>query len=376
MKYLAVLGRQPEFGLAELESIVGADHMLPFGANALLDTLPLLPDLGGTIKLAQVVDRVSAKSLDDLAIDWGAIAGAGDGSFDFGISVYGLRVTAGRITALGLTAKKLLKASGRSVRFVAPKDGATAMTAAQLKYNHIPGRGFEIIIAAHGGEIITAVTAAVQDIDAYTERDQARPGRDARVGMLPPKLAQILVNLASATHIYDPFCGSGVVLQEALLMAKPAGGSDIDPAMVKAAQSNLDWLAEQTPTPLPRFSVTLADAKHVKFPTGVAIASEGYLGPALSATPTPGELAKMQGDLRHLVAKSLANFAPQLASGARVVLCLPAWRVQNRFITPEVVDQIAELGYNQVQFVHAKSPLVYHRDGQFVGRALLILRKN
>ena len=240
MKYLAVLGRQPEFGLAELESVLGAEHVLSFGPYALLDTLPLLPELGGTIKLAQVVDRVTAKSLDDLVIDWEALASAGAGSFDFGISVYGLRVTPARITALGLTAKKLLKAGGRSVRFVAPKDGATAMTAAQLKYNHIPGRGFEILIAAHGGEIITAVTTAVQDIDAYTERDQARPGRDARVGMLPPKLAQILVNLAAGDHVYDPFCGSGVVLQEALLMGKPASGSDIDPAMVKAAQSNLD----------------------------------------------------------------------------------------------------------------------------------------
>jgi hypothetical protein len=36
----------------------------------------------------------------------------------------------------------------------------------------------------------------VQDIDAYAERDFERPMRDAFVGMLPPKLAQIMLNLA------------------------------------------------------------------------------------------------------------------------------------------------------------------------------------
>lgn len=63
-------------------------------------------------------------------------------------------------------------------------------------------------------------TSFVQDIESYTARDQARPMRDARVGMLPPKLAQIIINLALSnndiTEVLDPFCGTGVVLQEGI----------------------------------------------------------------------------------------------------------------------------------------------------------------
>ena len=36
-KSLCLLGRQPEFGITELESLYGAEHVRPFGDNALLD---------------------------------------------------------------------------------------------------------------------------------------------------------------------------------------------------------------------------------------------------------------------------------------------------------------------------------------------------
>ena len=80
----------------------------------------------------------------------------------------------------------------------------------------------------------------MQDIESYTKRDRERPKRDAKVGMLPPKLAQIIINLAAGQlpeeklqnicdiplgepiprrllgqTVLDPFCGTGVILQEA-----------------------------------------------------------------------------------------------------------------------------------------------------------------
>jgi len=45
--------------------------------------------------------------------------------------------------------------------------------------------------------------------------------------MLPPKLAQILVNSVQAQTVYDPFCGTGVIPQEALLLGRTASGSDL-----------------------------------------------------------------------------------------------------------------------------------------------------
>ncbi len=53
----------------------------------------------------------------------------------------------------------------------------------------------------------------MQDVDEYAARDQARPKRDAYVGMLPPKLAQTLINNAYGNElsgekrvtVLDPF---------------------------------------------------------------------------------------------------------------------------------------------------------------------------
>lgn len=41
-----------------------------------------------------------------------------------------------------------------------------------------------------------AVTLACQDIDAYTKRDTGKV-RDMEVGMMPPKLCQMMINIAN-----------------------------------------------------------------------------------------------------------------------------------------------------------------------------------
>ena len=85
----------------------------------------------------------------------------------------------------------------------------------------------------------------VQDIDAYARRDQVRPARDARVGMLPPKLAQILINLCGelndGARILDPFCGTGGILIEAGLIGCKVVGSDVNWKMKNGTAINLDY---------------------------------------------------------------------------------------------------------------------------------------
>jgi tRNA G10 N-methylase Trm11 len=381
MNYIAILGRQKELGLAELRSVLGIDQVAQHGPVALMDSLPDIRLLGGTVKIARVLSQAAMVDLDldRLDTDWASLASSFTDSIDFGVSAYGFgpSLSSGRLAAYGLSGKKMLRAAGKSARFVATSAGSIALSAAQLKYNRIPERGFELVLVAHQGRITTAVTESYQDIDAYSARDQARPGRDARVGMLPPKLAQMLVNLAGGSQIYDPFCGSGVILQEALLMGKSATGSDLSPDMVAASQTNLDWLGSVTPHPLPSWSVTKADARTVRLPHGsYSVATEGYLGPALSETSSADTARKLATEVGSLALDSLSNLYPQLASGAGLAYCLPAWKQKQGFVLPEIVDQITNLGYTHIQFVPGTYPLVYHREGQYVGRAILTLRKN
>lgn len=94
-------------------------------------------------------------------------------------------------------------------------------------------------------------TIHIQDIDAYAERDLGK-SRDMVVGMLPPKLAQTMINLAIGSsliddkiHIYDPFCGLGTVPIESLYMGiSQIYASDVSPEMTTAtSQSVAKYLA-------------------------------------------------------------------------------------------------------------------------------------
>jgi hypothetical protein len=68
-KSLAILGRQPKLGLAELESLYGAKHLRPLNGGALLD-LPTqeisFKRLGGTVKLAQVLTVLPNNNWQDI----------------------------------------------------------------------------------------------------------------------------------------------------------------------------------------------------------------------------------------------------------------------------------------------------------------------
>jgi tRNA G10 N-methylase Trm11 len=382
MKYIAILGRQPELGLAELESLLGAG-VQRFGAGAAGFDSPLdLNRLGGTIKVGRVLYHGPVRDLNEtpLTVDELPVR---DGKTTFGLSYYGLRVTTKFVTASGLTLKKRLRGRG-SVRLVIPQTGTT-LTAAQVKFNGLTRTGFELLVVASESEMVVALTEQVQDIDAYAARDYARPSRSASVGMLPPKLAQIMVNTAvvgermatgAAPLVYDPFCGTGVVLQEALLLGYGAGGSDLSEAMVTASQENITWLRERLPD-LPVAAVTQADARQVKLPPApLAVVSEGYLGPHLSRQPTAAEAATLQHELGELYAASLRHWAAQMESGSAVTITAPAWRTAAGWHDTKIIDRLPDLGYTLRSFATVDSrKLVYQRPQQIVGRQLLIMKR-
>ena len=237
MIYLSVLGRQPEISLAELDAFVSnvqqiSENLAKFEVNDLI-LIKKIAHLGGSLKIAE---KLEMKPLDYLASLY-------DGKITIGVSDYSKNASRKTATIEGLKFKKILVRHGRSVRIVENKD-AILSTATSL-HNGLSGkneRKVELIKVNNDWYRVIHV----QDIDAYAKRDQARPARDAKVGMLPPKLAQILINLCGPLSpnsvILDPFCGTGVVLQEALLMGYRIYGTDINERMIKYSEQNLKWL--------------------------------------------------------------------------------------------------------------------------------------
>lgn len=395
MSYVAIFGRMPVLSLAELEALYGSDAVRPIDKTAAIisvDQNIIQPDFhGGTLKLCRVIDtlpysdwnKMSNYLTRELPGDWTSSGGT---KLTLGLSVYGFNMSPRHVQATALTIKKKLRSDRNvtSVRVV-PNQEAVLSTAQTYHNKLTSDRGLELALIKNGHETIVTQVSWVQDIDGYAARDQARPYRDARVGMLPPKLAQTIVNLA-APHmrrrpgltVLDPFCGTGVLLQEALLMGYNVIGSDIDERMVDYSQKNLQWLNENRSFSGSLLSVVQADATSVKFSltNDDIIACETYLGRPLSSLPDSQTLKQIMSDTNTIHRKFLQNVARQTKKGFRMCIAVPVWKIQNSYKHLSTLENLQDLGYNRIQFVHVDtSKLIYHRDGQFVGRELIVLER-
>ena len=416
MESLLILGRQPALGLAELESLYGAKAVQTAGTHAaVVDVDPCLlafDRLGGSTKFAKVLttlDTIDWREIEKflLNVSPGHSQSMPKGKMQLGLSLYGFDLTKQRITATGLNLKKAIKKTDRSVRLV--PNQSSELNSAQVIHNHLTGpNGWELLFVRDKDKTIIAQTVKVQDIAAYTRRDRERPNRDTKVGMLPPKLAQIIVNLAAGLvpeesrqsicdipagqplppslipgqTILDPFCGSGVVLQEASLMGYDIYGSDIDSRMVEYSNKNLTWLLNQpgynslpygSDGPSPHLEI--ADATTHTWKNFTFVGSETYLGRPFTSRPSPEILAQTISDCNQIIKKFLKNLASQTRPGLRICLAVPAWQIkQNQFQHLPLIDQIADLGYTQVSFEHAGTDqLIYYRPDQFVARELIVI---
>ncbi|MCL2452023.1 methyltransferase domain-containing protein [Candidatus Saccharibacteria bacterium] len=373
MNYLFVLGRQPEIGLAELRAVFGnAELVLPNIALVSSETAPNIDVLGGVRKCGRVIydaDGQPGKFLLDKLSDLPA------GKITLGISHYGKNVSAA--TAVK-TAKFLKTKLDRSLRIL-PNKAAEIADAATLgnRLGTSPNK-IELLMAYLGHRLIIAELTGVQDLNAYTLRDRGRPKRDARVGMLPPKLAQTMVNLASdgnKTTLLDPFCGTGVVLQEAALMGFDVTGTDIEPRMIEYSKANLTWLSERLHIKINQ-KLAVADATNFTWTPPIdLVVTETYLGQPYSTAPPSEKLQQNITTCNTIISKFLKNLANQIAPGAGLCVAVPCWFLNNKTYHLPLTHQLATFDYEQIYYSEKQKPLIYHREGQIVARELLVLRR-
>lgn len=374
MTYLFILGRQPEIGLAELQAVFGDAKIRLIASNVAVANVDkglaasFFSRLGSVVKAAEAVDN-----------SWDNIAKflPPDGKVTLGLSAYGTKLKLRDLTQIGLRIKK----KRGSVRLI-PSSEITLSSATVLHNKLTKGENkFEFILAQDGARQILARTIYVQDITSYALRDHGRPRRDARVGMLPPKLAQTMINLAAGqiTHksnviLLDPFCGTGVVLQEASLMGYNAYGSDLNAKMIEYTSTNLEWLKK---THRIDFSTTLevADATdHTWQPPIDIVVTEVYLGQPFSSAPSDAKLKEVIATCDTITRKFLTNLATQINLETRLCIAVPAWFARGNVHRLPLTKSLDKLGYTTLQSSSSSTaPLIYHRENQIVGRELLVL---
>lgn len=418
-RWLFVLGRQPAIGLAELLSVLTLEHVQH--TSSLIDShvfmvetddtkdlALLLPRLGGTIKVG-VVDAIQPSMRDSRAtlrelLKSDAVirdyARAESGRWTFGLSVYtrGTDPTLARsVHDFGLDLKRYLKSRKRSARFVEPRGKSLALSSVVVRGNGLLKQGgTEVLLILTPTQAYRAHTVAVQDFASYSERDYGRPERNPKAGSLPPKLAQIMLNLAGLKKnelVVDPFCGIGTVLQEALLMGYRAQGSDSDTDQVNRARANLKWLAERYKTVEGRVSIATAESLIARTGSIDAIVTEGVLGPPRARPLSMSEASQVVQQVLHLWGATLRHARELLAPKGSVVLTLPVLKVVGQVepLTVPLLDELQNLGYRHqallperfvqpqgllpLNSIGPRGTLVYERPDQIVGRELIKLIK-
>lgn len=382
--YIAILGRQPAISIAELERVYG-DVRWYSDTSALVKAESLdIRDLGGTQKAGRVIAelpggdwmRASMKIVQHYTKAWAGY----DGKITLGISAYGFNVGVRDIQKTGLILKGKLKGSSASLRLVPNQDMALSTATSHHNKLGLSDNKIELLVVRGAKGIIIAESTGAQNITALAARDQGRPKRDAFVGMLPPKLAQIMVNLAGIDKgcILDPFCGTGVILQEALLLGFDAYGSDLSEKMVDFTQQNIKWLVDSYHLKDFQFDVTPGDATDTTWPKVDAIVSEAYLGQPFSAPPSPAKLSEVRGNCNHIISEFLKNLGTQIKKGTPVILAVPAWKdASDNFTHLPLIASLDKLGYDTVEFANIRpDQLLYYRPDQIVAREILVLTKN
>ncbi len=383
------LGHEPLLSIAELFAVLSPtnySYHQPFFrcASALLPEV-LIKKLGGTIKIG--LELATSLSEEQLLECPGAELQTIDGKIEFGISSF--TETAEIVGAWGKEIKNQLKTAGRSVRFVFNNEAT--LSSASVTKNRLADRGREFIVArqplnqAAEARFDVAVTRAVQPFEEFSERDYGRPGRDDVSGMLPPKLALMMLNLSGAgldETVLDPFCGSGTILTEALLQGYlHLVGSDFAAKAIEDTKKNIEWFKNK---PQQRYSAAVdlhtVPVKNLAtiLPTKsvAAIATEPYMGPPIRGKEKPEQLRKTCAELGDLYILAFTQFAQVLKPDGVVIFIIPRFTVSEaRYtISDRIIPELKALGFSKERLLPDEltptSYLLYQRPRQYVGREI------
>ncbi|NCU40317.1 hypothetical protein EOL73_00975 [Candidatus Saccharibacteria bacterium] len=395
MDTLFILGRQPEIGLAELEALSDSSSVHQINDTCATGKVDIaFSRLGSSQKSGPIlavynttdIHKVFASLTNEIP---SLIANMPtEGKVKLGASLYGFDATAYTLQGELLRLKKYLRNHGRSARVI-PNE-TVALSSATTYHNHLTRElGLEFALVRDGKQTIVARMINVQDIDNYRIRDRERPKRDAFVGMLPPKLAQTMINLAQVQHqqaLWDPFCGTGVILMEAMLQGISVYGSDVSEKMVKYTDLNIAWLIQHynqyfSSNQDVRYETFVGDA--TKFQLLVeqssrlqSIVTETYLGQPLGGQhPSEDKIHDIIRGVNKISRDFLENVSKQVASGTRHCIAFPAWYIDDHEYHLPVIDELADLGFERISFA-STSNIIYHREDQITAREILVLIKN
>ncbi|MBM3282915.1 hypothetical protein FJY90_01550 [Candidatus Gottesmanbacteria bacterium] len=420
-QFFFILGRNPALSVAEIISVLNNQKikysLQNFSSEVIiiaLDESPVVPALmkilGGTIKIGRIIDEVG---LDESELEFNKVFSAENltenylskrnGKLHIGTSLYNcggksqyVAQLANQLKELNVSIKENLKKAGLKIGFVKVKD--SFLSSVSVVKNQLISKGVEIVLILTDGKILVGKTEAVQEFASFSFRDYGRPEKDKRSGIIPPKLARIMINLAEVNKeaaVLDPFCGSGTILQEAIILGyKNIKGSDVSAKAVADTKRNIAWLYRNFPQlnkPSYNIEIFQMDIRsislHLARYSTDAVITEPYLGPPLYKKPDFYTINHTLSGLTKLYLDAFGQFFQLLKPGGKIVVIFPIFETEGRIYFLQILDQIKELGFIQREFLDGKIPnnplfqlssrstILYGHRQQFVTREILSFQK-
>lgn len=399
-EYIFILGRYPDLSRKEIEAVLEIQKIVftPIESTDslyLIQTPSELPidqlnrTLGGTVKIGRIIHSLALFSTQEAVesyltsdVLFSDILNPKDDKVNFGISFYSSTEKSSlSISGLIRTLKTHLEAQGFRARF--PRHKGPALSSASVTKNKLLTTGAEILLIQTEKRLLVGKTVAVQEFEAFSERDYGRPARDMDSGIMPPKIARMMLNVSETPHdqpIIDPFCGSGTMLQEALLLGyTDITGTDNSDKALKDTKKNLLWLRERhsitKPPRILKADVTTL-SKTFSENTFSAIITEPFMGANLQRRPSPQAIEQTQAELMSLYLSGLKEFIKVLKPGGVIVMILPVFHLNRQFLSLDLLLEAEKLGLEQVPLSEKKrQTIVIGNRYDFVLREIVKWKK-
>jgi len=406
MLYYFILGTNPTLSIAEIVSLQKihqgkiekiSEEVLFLETKRKINCQKLQEKLGGTVKIGKIFKRVI--NLKEIKADiFLENLKFNNQKIFFGFSIYKIEKKSKlnfskKLKEIALDIKRKLKEKGFSSRWVISKK--RVLSSVIVKKNKLLTQGAEFCFFIEKDEMYIGKTESCQEFEEYEFYDFARPYRPIEKGLLPPKLAKIMINLSQVSEnkiILDPFCGSGTILQQAILLGyNNIIGSDKDETMVKKAEKNINWLINRLKIKNKNVKIFSSDVKEIsKRITAKSIdtiVTEPYLGPIKIKF---NKLPLIIDQLTNLYINAFKEFKKILKPNGKVVIIFPVFRFFKKviFLSRQLFPKIEREGwkikeplpksFKKESFINltSRNSIIYSRPNQKVLREIFILLKS
>ncbi len=382
----------------DLEIVEASEEVLVIKTEQALDTGALVGELGSAAKIGEVLKSYPADSFPENFL--AEVEKFGFEKTRFGVSVYNGGGGFKSLNQVWFLAPKLAREIKEKLGIAYLPVKERELSSVVVDKTGLLKEGFELVLMAGQKGIYVGKTLAIQDYEGYSLRDYGRPARDPESGMVPPKLAKMMINLAAKDKndlFLDPFCGSGTVLQELVLLGyKNLVGSDSSAKSIADTQTNLNWLFSKFNLSEKDFRIELFQsdvakiASKVNFKTVSAIVAEPYLGSPKARYFNPEQIKKEVHKLEALYLAAFEEFRKGLKDNGAIVIIFPVFRFKNQFFNLEILEKLRVLGFKPRDFIPQKpkggellklnltprGSVVFFRPGQTVSREIFVFERS